>query len=162
MVQVRWSGASSGVTGWIKKSDIKGYASGKKNFFSDEIAWTQENGREFIIRPSDGAILTPIARNDSILNATASNNIWEMANDPTSFIRDNLKLGEVNTPIGQTIQSSYTQHLDKVVFNLPNVKNYDELLAAMQRDKNFERLIFAMTIDRIAGKSSLGKGKAIR
>ena len=54
------------------------------------------------------------------------------------------------------------QNFDKVVFNLPNVKNYDELLVAMQKDKNFERLVSSMTVDRIAGKSSLAKGKSIR
>ena len=46
--------------------------------------------------------------------------------------------------------------------NLPNVKNYNELLAEMQRDRNFERLISSMTIDRLAGKSALAKGKAVR
>jgi hypothetical protein len=49
-----------------------------------------------------------------------------------------------------------------VVFNLPNIKNYEELLSAMQKDKNFERLILSMSIDRIAGKSSLAKNKSIR
>ena len=42
------------------------------------------------------------------------------------------------------------------------VKNYDELLSSMQHDKNFERLIMAMTIDRVAGISSLLKGKSNR
>lgn len=161
-VKVRWHDLDSGVTGWFKKSDVKAYKTGKQNFLTDEVAWTQDGGREFIVRPSDGAILTPIAQGDSVLNASASNNIWDMANSPSEFIRDNLKLDKVNTPIGQGGQTNYTQHLDKVVFNLPNVKNYDELLSAMQHDKNFERLILAMTIDRVVGGSSLAKGKAIR
>jgi hypothetical protein len=65
-------------------------------------------------------------------------------------------------PNNSTTQSNYTQHLDKVVINLPNVKNYDEFLSAMKRDKNFERLVQSMTIDRVAGGSSLAKGKSIR
>ena len=85
-----------------------------------------------------------------------------MANSPAEFIRDNLNLGTTNVPNNSTIQSNYTQHLDKVVFNLPNVKNYDELLSAMQKDKNFERLIDSMTFDKMTGKSSLSKGKSIR
>ena len=151
-----------GDLGWLKLDQLSGYAVGKKNFLDDEIAWTQENGREFIVRPSDGAILTPIAKGDSVLTSTASNNIWDMANSPAEFIRDNLNLGTVSAPNNSVVQSNYTQHLDKVVFNLPNVKNYDELLAAMQKDKNFERLILSMSIDRLAGKSSLAKGKSIR
>lgn len=161
-VQVRHSSLSSGITGWFKMSDVKAYKTGKQNFLADEIAWTQDGGREFIVRPSDGAILTPLAKGDSVLNATASNNIWDMANNPSDFVRDNLKLNEVDTSISKNNQTSYTQYLDNVVFSLPNVKNYNELLSEMQRDKNFEKLISAMTIDRLAGKSALGKGKAIR
>ena len=125
-------------------------------------AWTQENGREFIVRPSDGAILTPIAKGDSVLTAAASNNIWNMANSPAEFIKDNLKLSANNVPNNSNSQNNYTQHLDKVVFNLPNVKNYEQLLSEMQKDKNFERLILSMSIDRLAGKSSLAKGKSVR
>ena len=135
---------------------------GKKKISNNEYAWTQENGQEYIVRPSDGAILTPVAKGDSVLNATASGNIWQMANNPVEFIKNNLGLDSANIPNGANVQSNYTQNLDKVVFNLPNVKNYDELLSAMQKDKNFERLILSMSIDRIAGKSSLAKGKSIR
>jgi TP901 family phage tail tape measure protein len=148
--------------GWLKLNQISGYATGKQNFLEDEAAWTQEEGREFIVRPSDGAILTPIAKGDSVLNATASGNIWNMANSPAEFIKDNLNLGGANVPNNSNVQNSYTQHLDKVVFNLPNVKNYDELLSAMQKDKNFERLVESLSIGKLSGGSSLAKGKAIR
>lgn len=152
----------NGNLGWLKKEQISGYATGKQYVPNDQYAWTQENGQEYIVRPSDGAILTPVAKGDSVLNATASGNIWSMANNPVEFIKNNLGLDSANIPNGANVQSNYTQNLDKVVFNLPNVKNYDELLSAMQKDKNFERLILSMSIDRIAGKSSLAKGKSIR
>ena len=159
---VRYHKLSSGYTGWFKKSDVKAYASGARRINSDDMAWTQEKGREFIVRPSDGAILTPVANGDSVLNATASSNIWDMANSPAEFIRDNLKFNSANVPNGSNIESNYTQYLDKVVFNFPNVKNYEELLSSMQKDKNFERLISSMTVDRLVGKSALAKGKSIR
>lgn len=151
-----------GDLGWLKLNQISGYATGKKNLPDNEFAWTQENGKEFIVRPSDGAILTPIAKGDSVLTASASNNIWKMANSPAEFIKDNLKFDTTSVPNNSNVQSNYTQHLDKVVFNLPNVRNYEELLSAMKKDRNFERLIHSMTVDQIAGKSSLGKGKSIR
>lgn len=143
-------------------SSAKNYAVGKYDFSDDEDAWTQDGGKEFIVRPSDGAILTPIAKGDSVLTSVASRNIWDMANSPAEFIKDNLKLDTSNVPNGTNVHSSYTQHLEKVVFNFPNVKNYDDMLSAMQKDRNFERLINSITIDQIAGKSSLGKGKSIR
>lgn len=161
-VLTRWHKLSSGYTGWFKKSDVSAYELGAKNIRNNEMAWTQENGSEMIMRPSDGAILTPLAKNDSVLTSAASSNIWNMANNPSDFIKDNLDLDKIDTGANVGNKTTYTQNLDKVVFNLPNVKNYDELLKSMQHDKNFERLIMSMTIDPIVGKSSLAKGKAIR
>lgn len=161
-VLTRWHKLSSGYTGWFKKSDVSAYALGAKNIKNNEMAWTQENGSEMIMRPSDGAILTPLAKNDSVLTSAASSNIWNMANNPSDFIKDNLDFDKIDTGANVGNKTTMVQNLDKVVFNLPNVKNYDELLKSMQHDKNFERLIMSMTIDPIAGKSSLAKGKAIR
>lgn len=161
-VLTRWHKLSSGYTGWFKKSDVSAYAIGAKNIRNNEMAWTQENGSEMIMRPSDGAILTPLAKNDSVLTSAASSNIWNMANNPSNFIKDNLDFDKIDTGANVGNKTTYTQNLGKVVFNLPNVKNYDELLKSMQHDKNFERLIMSMTIDPIVGKSSLAKGKAIR
>lgn len=152
----------SGDLGWLKLNQLSGYATGKRKAFGNEYAWTQEDGLEYIVRPSDGAILTPVAKGDSVLNAAATGNIWSMANNPSGFIKDNLKLDSANVPDGANVQNSYTQHLEKVVFNMPNVKNYDEFLSSLQKDKNFERLLLSMTIDRVAGKSGLAKGKSIR
>ena len=152
----------SGDLGWLKLTQISGYATGNRNFVDNEIAWTQENGQEFIVRPSDGAILTPIAKGDSVLNAEASNNIWDMANSPTEFIKSNLGLGGTDVPNNSTASNNVTQHFENVVFSMPNVRNYNELIAQMQNDKSFEKLILAMTVDQLAGKSSLAKGKAIR
>lgn len=152
----------SGDLGWLKLNQLSGYATGKKNFLSDELGWTQEAGKEFIIRPSDGAILTPLAKGDSVLNAAASSNLWDMANNPADFIRESLGIGDINAPAGSGAQTSVEQNFENVNFVMPNVKNYDEMLAQMRRDPNFQRLIDAMGVDQIAGKSSLRKGKAIR
>ena len=161
-ILTRWHGLSSGYTGWFKKSDVSAYKTGTKNIRNNEVAWTQEDGSEMIMRPSDGAILTPLAKNDSVLNASASKNIWDMANSPSDFIKNNLDLEKIDAGANVGNQTTYTQTIENVVFDFKNVKNYDEILRAMQNDRNFERLISAMTIDRLAGKSSLAKGKSIR
>lgn len=154
----------SGDLGWLKLSQISGYAVGAKNLPNDELAWTQEgNKEEYIIRKSDGAILTPIAKQGDVLTHEASGNIWKMANNPSDFIRDNLDLGATqNVPNNGSSQNVYNQNLENVVFNFPNIKNYEQLLREMQKDKNFEKLILSMTIDRVAGKSSLCKRNAIK
>lgn len=154
----------SGDLGWLKLNQISGYAVGAKNLPNDELAWTQEgNKEEYIIRKSDGAILTPIAKQGDVLTHEASGNIWKMANNPSDFIRDNLDLGATqNVPNNGSSQNVYNQNLENVVFSFPNIKNYEQLLREMQKDKNFEKLVLSMTIDRVAGKSSLSKHNAIK
>lgn len=161
-ILTRHHSLARGYTGWFKKGDVSAYKTGVEDLIADQLAWTQENGAEMIVRPSDGAILTPLAQGDSVLTAAASKNIWDMANNPVDFIKGNLGIDAANAPITNSGNVSYVQNLDKIVFNLPNVKNYEQLLTSMQKDKNFERLITSMTIDRVAGKSALAKGKAIR
>ena len=152
-----------GDLGWLKLNQLSGYATGKQNFIDDEIAWTQEGGKkEFIVRPSDGAILTPVAKGDSILTSAASNNIWNMANNPAEFIKDNLGIGSASVPNNSTVSNNITQNFENITFNMPNVHGYNDLLTEMQRDPKFEKLVLSMTIDRIAGRSSLAKGKSIR
>lgn len=160
---VRWHGQSSGYTGWFRKSDVTALATGKRRIEDDQLAWTQENGAEMIVRPSDGAILTPLAKNDSVLNAAATQNIWDMANDPSAFVRDNLGIGGSSvSPATTAVNTNYNQDIQNVTFNFPNVKNYEELLVSMQKDRNFERLINSMTLDKIAGKNGMTKSKALR
>ena len=146
----------------LDKYKYNAFKSGARNIDETQWAWTQEQGKEFIVRPSDGAILTPVAKGDSVLTAAASNNIWNMANNPSDFIKNNLNLGSTNVPNNSNVQNSYEQYIDNVVFSMPNVKNYDQMLEAMKKDPNFERLIEAMSLGKLAGKSSLAKGKAIR
>lgn len=161
-VLTRWHKLSSGYTGWFKESDVKALKVGARRIDDDQYAWTQEEGPEMIVRPSDGAILTPLAKNDSVLTADATRNIWDMANNPTKFIKDNFGTNAPDAPAVTGGNTTYTQNLESVVFSLPNVKNYEQLLASMQKDKNFERLISSMTLDKLAGKNSLAKGKALR
>lgn len=162
-VLTRWHGLSSGYTGWFRESDVSALARGKRLIDEDQLAWTQENGAEMIVRPSDGAILTPLAKNDSVLNAAATQNIWDMANDPSAFVRDNLGIGGSSvSPAATAGNISYNQNLENIVFSLPNVRNYDELIRQMQKDRNFERLINSMTLDKIAGKNGMTKSKALR
>lgn len=157
-----YNNGKSSTLGWVKKAAISGYATGAEDLLKDEIAWTQEKGREFIVRPSDGAILTPLAKGDSVLNADASNNIWDMANNPADFIRGNLGFDEVASSTSNNAQNTIINNLDNVTFSLPSVTNYDEFVQAMVKDKNVERYVKSITTDLLVGKSKLAKGKSIR
>ena len=141
--------------GWVKLSQLKGYASGIMRVPNDQLAWTQEQGEEAIVR-NDGSILTPLTRDVSVLNADMTKNLWDFMGNPGSFLSDysdGEKFGVKNVDNS----SSVVNQFDNLTFNLPNVQNTDDFIKEMARSKKFEKLICAMTIDRVMGKSSLAK-----
>ncbi|MCM1220285.1 MAG: hypothetical protein NC548_37960 [Lachnospiraceae bacterium] len=159
-IQVRHHKLSSGISGWFKKSDVNAYKNGVYNLKQNELAWTQENGvSEAIIRRSDGAILTPLNSGDSVLNGKATSNLFDFANSPVDFIYDNLfdSKNFGNTSKVSNSSNNTTVNFENVNFNLPDVKNYNEFINALQHDKRFENMIRAMTTDRMFGGSSLKK-----
>ena len=150
-----------GMLNWMK---LNGYKKGLKHADKDEWAWTQENGEpEVIIRPSDGAILTPVKYDDSILNSIATENIFEFANNPGKFI-DNLGNSLDSTPNILNSVANNNNSLQNVMNGdikivLPNVKSYEDFKHDMQHDPNFEKMIQAMTVGRLLGGSRLDKYK---
>lgn len=143
---------------WMKKNadKIKGYASGGHNL-KKQFAWTQEDGTEYIIRPSDGAILTPLAKGDSVLTSEATKNLWNMANNPIDLIKDNLSVSVPNIPVingNGTVDNNI-----QMTINLPGVTNYQEFVTRLQSDKKFEKMIVDVTSSALTGSSSLAKYK---
>ena len=137
-----------------KIKNIKEYASGGRNL-NKQLAWTQENGVEYIIRPSDGAILTPLAQGDSVLTSEASKNLWNMANNPMEFIKDNLTVSLPNVTTnssGGSVENNIHMSL-----SLPGVSNYQEFVTQLQADKKFEKMIVDVTSSAMTGNSSLSK-----
>lgn len=149
----------------LRKLKAVGYRSGVKQIADDELAWTNENwersGAETIIRKSDGAILTPLPKDSRIYNAMASENMWQMANSPSDFIRqyaDNaaISISEVPSAHGST-QINMGDHTFSIT--LPNVKNYEEFKASMQKDASFEKFIQSITIDPLTAQPRKGKNR---
>ena len=143
--------------GWVKLSQLKGYASGSKSIPSDQYGWTQELGTESLIRKRDGAIVTPFKRGDMVLDADATKNLWDMMNDPSGFI--NGAMPNISQIISgkDRLRQGNTTYNQKIEFILPNVENYSDFMRKAQRDKKFERMICDMTTERMVGGSSLRK-----
>ena len=151
----KYTGSVKQNTWMLEQMKKNGYASGTRKVKEDELAWTQEKGREAIIRPSDGAILTPLAKSDSVLKASATSNLFDFANNPTEFI-SGLGLSTNGNP--NVTQNTVTNNSNiNLEVTLPSVKNYEDFKYAMQHDKNFEKMIQSMTTDRLFGGSSLKK-----
>lgn len=145
--------------GWVKLSQLKGYASGSKSIPSDQYGWTQELGTESLIRKRDGAIVTPFERGDMVLDADATKNLWDMMNDPSGFI--NGAMPNISQIISgkDRLQQGNTTYNQKVEFSFPNVQNYSDFMREAQRDRKFEKMVCDMTINRLNGGCSLNKLK---
>lgn len=141
----------SGANGW---SDFSGYASGSKSIKKDELAWTQENGNEVIIRKSDGAMLTPLGRGDMVFDKDASKNLWDLAHNKISIESSRPSSIRNISRVGGNTKNDI-----KLDITLPNVKNYEEFKRDLTNDKQFEKVLQAMTIDRLGGANSFTKYK---
>ena len=135
------------------------YKTGVYGITQDQLAWTQENKKEeAIIRPSDGAILTPLSHGDSVLNAKATKALFEFANNPDEYFKsytDGSNYNDVPT-INNTMNGDMN-----IQFNIngANITDYDTFKKQLTSDPQFERLLRSMTTDRLFGGSSLKKYK---
>lgn len=143
--------------GWVKLNQLKGYASGIIRVPNDQLAWTQEQGEEAIVR-NDGSILTPLSRDVSVLNADMTKNLWDFMGNPGSFLSDysdGEKFGVKNVDNSSSVDVGGVT----IQCNMPNVQNANDLLHELTTNKDIEKAICAMTIGRAMGGSSLAKYK---
>lgn len=134
------------------------YAVGLKNAPKAENAWVNELGNESIVKPSENAIVTHIAKGDSVLTADATRNIWDMASDPSDFISKKLFSNGILSGIEPYVNVDNSK-IEKVEFILPNVQNYEDIMNRAKKDRKFEGMIQAMTVRRLTGGSALAHHK---
>lgn len=107
--------AGKHLLGWVKKSQLKGYASGSKYIDEEQFAWTQEQGSEIITLP-DGSVLTKLPKGAGVIPHNLTENLWGLANSAEDIM--------ANT-VGKTMKL-----INNVVNNGGNTVNYhyDSLL----------------------------------
>jgi glucan-binding YG repeat protein len=133
-----------------KNGKWKGYKTGTRSVGASGLYWTNEGAPETIIRKSDGAVLTRLNSGDTVLNNSATQNMWDFANNPQKFLRG---LG-----VNNTFGSGNNVNLE---FNLSGLRSPAEFMDALRKDKRFEKLIQEMTLGRVNGHGVLAKN-AIR
>lgn len=121
-----------------------GYASGTQKVDKDKVAWTQEHGKEIIIRKSDGAILTPLSRGDSVVPNDVTKNLfdWGMQN-PQEFA-DSLVHGIPDIPKVQSQHHSVNVQLGNMVNIEGNVVKEE-----LPKLKNILDMAYKHTVDEI-------------
>lgn len=153
-IQAYIKGKKAGGNGWVKGNQI-GYKTGLHRAKEDHMALTQEEGTEIMWH--NGAMLTPVHRNDMIFTHEMSENLWKIAqNNPEKFYRTAMPTmanvsttnngGDVSISIGD--------------IKLDNVQNPDEfakaLIGVVKDYPKVQKLLQATTVDLIAGKSIKG------
>lgn len=137
----------SGGLGWVSRNQLKGYASGVKRLKQDELAWTNEAGRELVISPRDGAILTPLKAGDSVIPSALTDNLFKWGEiNPDKF--------NVNPFMGKWKESSATAQQEK-----NQVVNYYDSLIHI--DGNVDENVMGdlrAVVDRLLADRSFQKG----
>jgi hypothetical protein len=136
------------------------YSTGVYKVGSNREAWTQEYGKtEAIIRPTDGAILTPIVKNDSILDPIATKNMFAFFNNPTDLFKQ-FTDGSNYESIPNNITNNTVGDIN-VTFNIDgsNITDFQTFMTECKNSPQFEKMVRAMTVDRMFGGSALKKFK---
>lgn len=146
-------------TGYSKLSQYyySAFKTGARSIIRDQDAWTQENGQELILRPTENAMLTSMKKGDTVLNAEMTDRIWEFAKNPRAFINSNGMnfggfiggSGKVGNNVGDI----------NITIPIDHVDDYNDFVDKLQKDPTFEKMLHAMTIDQLVGGSKLAKYK---
>ena len=126
------------------------HAKGIKKIDRDQIAVTQEEGREFVMH--NGKMLTPLSEGDSVFNRIASDNLWNFANRPEDFITS--KIGNLASVSGI---SNYGGNNVNMTFNLSGMTDPETFMTELQHNTKFTELVQELTLGRASGHGMLAK-----
>lgn len=144
--------------GWLSLDQISGYKTGAKFIDRNKLAWVNEEGGELVLSPSRNAVLTDLNRGDAVIDREGTDNLFSFSKNPGGFMQQQISkmkmesLANRGEAVGGQVQNEINIDVD-----VNNVQDYNDFVSQMQSDPKFERMIQAMSIDRLAGKGSLGK-----
>lgn len=159
-LKVRHHKLSSGVTGWFKKSDVKAYKTGG---LVDYTGLAKVDG-------------TP-GKPELMLNAEDTKNFLELRDLLRVLSSQSLTLGSSGfgsptlsgvSDLSRMLSTLRTANggnmgttIGDIEINIPieKVEDYNDFVTQLQNDPQFEKMLLSMTVDRIAGGSSLAKYK---
>ncbi len=171
-------GVSSG-SSWGKIKS-HGYKSGTRAAVSG-AHWTQENGSEFVLRKSDGAMLVPLGQGDMVFSNESSRRLYEFAQNPEAF----MKKYDLSSPVATAIMpysvldyklpasakaaqknASASVSIGDINITCNEVQNARELMEDVTdhliRNDRFEKAMSTMINNRMTGKNPLEHLKYVK
>lgn len=106
--------------GWIRKTDIKGYASGTKGVAEDQLALLHELGDELVLSAGPNGKLQYITRGTAVIPHDISENLMELGQlDPSEILsRNTPQIGMAPSVVNNTMEINMNiaevVHIDSV------------------------------------------------
>lgn len=120
-------GRSGGYTGWVKLSDIEGYASGAKSINKDQFAFLDELGEELQLVPDGAGRLSYVKKGTGIIPADLTERLMEWGQlDPSSVLEQSRPTVSaphvINNNIELNMQVGEIVHIDRADnSSIPNI-----------------------------------------
>lgn len=160
-LKVRHHKLSSGVTGWFKKSDVKAYKTGG---LVDYTGLAQVDGTpgkpELMLNSEDTANFLELRDLLRVLSSQ-SLSVGSSYGFGSPVLNGVTDISRVLSALRSASGGNMGTTIGDIEINIPieRVDDYNDFVTKLQKDKNFENMMLSMTLDRIAGGSSLDKHK---
>lgn len=120
-------GRNGGYTGWVKLSDIEGYAKGSKAISKDQFAFLDELGEELQLVPDGAGRLSYIKKGTGIIPADLTERLMEWGKlDPSSVLEQSRPVVSaphvINNNLELNLQVGEVVHIDRADnSSIPNI-----------------------------------------
>ncbi len=150
-LKVRWHKLGTGVTGWFKKNDVKAY---KRGGLVTYTGLAQLDGTpskpEYVLNPNETKNFMTL--NQTLKNLADTGMLAKILNMPSAqdLIPDVQGLQNVNPA---------SENNFEINISIDHVEDYNDFVNQLRSDRQFEKMVQAMTVDRVVGKGALAKNK---
>ena len=140
-----------------KLQNLKQYGKGVSFSPKNQLAWTNENGKsEAIIRKSDGAILTPLNRGDSVIPNGAMKNLYQALTNPEKYLKQ-YTTPDVKIIQGNTGNQNNSPANVNIQFIANGVQDATKFANDLMNNKKIEKWIQEITLGQVNGNNSYRK-----
>lgn len=145
-----------GVLTFDKYGRWMGYKTGTSGVGSNGLYWTNEGRKaEAIIRKSDGAILTPLSKGDSVIPNSAMKNMYQALTDPAKYLK------QYTTPDVRVIQNNNNSSNQPPIVNMQfianGVQDANKFVNDLMNNKKLEKWVQEVTLGQANGNNNYKK-----
>lgn len=128
-------GKNGSYTGWVKKSDLQGYASGTLGVDEDQLAFLDELGEELVMHAGPNGKLSFLSKGSSVIPHDITENLMKLGQlDPSEVLDRNRPSIGVSPEVHNTEINLNITYGDIVSIGEYNGNNLDELQKMVKKE----------------------------